>query len=119
MSIRQGGASSDCLAFEQSSLHQKLEDGELADGLCLFGDNAYLNKSYMAIPYINQRHAADDRDNYNFYHSQVRIKIECAFGMFTERWAILRSALPKKLSIHKIIRLVLALAKLHTFCIDR
>jgi hypothetical protein len=50
---------------------------------------------------------------------QVRIKIECAFGMLTERWAILRSAMPKNLRIHKIICLVQALAKLHNFCIDR
>jgi hypothetical protein len=46
MSITYGGSSSDCLAFEASHLHKKLEDGLLADGLVLFGDNAYLNTKY-------------------------------------------------------------------------
>jgi hypothetical protein len=50
MSICLGGASADCLAFERSSLYQKLEEGIPADGLCRFGDNAYQNKSYMATP---------------------------------------------------------------------
>ena len=50
--------------------------------------------------------------------SQLRIKIECAFGMFTERWAILRSAIPMNIRINKTISLVSALAKLHNFCID-
>jgi hypothetical protein len=70
ISICLGGASSDCLAFERSSLFQKLEDGILADGLCLFGDNAYLNKSYMASPYVN---CSRQQDNYKYYHSQVRL----------------------------------------------
>lgn len=91
----------------------------LAEGLCLFGDNAYINKPYMATPYINQdRGAFGSRDNYNYYHSQVRIRIECAFGIFTERWGILRSAMPKNIRIKKTISLVVALAKLHNFCID-
>lgn len=119
LSICLGGASSDCLAFERSSLYKKLEDGILADGLCLFGDNAYLNTPYMATPYINQqRSSSGARDNYNYYHSQLRITIECAFGMFTQRWGILRSAIPRNIRIQKTISLVSTLAKLHNFCID-
>lgn len=46
---------------------------------------AYINTHYnMATPYINQNHSGV-RDNYNFYHSQLRIKIECAFGMLADR----------------------------------
>jgi hypothetical protein len=91
----------------------------LAEGLCIFGDNAYINKTYMATPYINQNRGANGtRDNYNFYHSQLRIRIECAFGMLTERWGILRSAMPKNHQIRKTISLVNALAKLHNFCIE-
>ena len=58
------------------------------------------------------------RESYNFYHSQLRIRIECAFGMLTHRWSILRSAIPRRVSIRKTVALVLALAKLHNFCID-
>ena len=73
MLITYGGSSSDCLAFQASDLHKKLEDGLLADGLVLFGDNAYLNTKYMATPYPNIAGRDQDwsKDNYNFYHSQV------------------------------------------------
>jgi hypothetical protein len=144
MSINYGGASSDCLAFEASDLYQRLENGLLANGLVLFGDNAYLNTQYMATPFPNVTSGSED--TYNFYHSQVRIKIsaaldlfptmlltttntnrqmtklririECAFGMLVHRWAILRSAIPMNITLVKVVALVNCLAKLHNFCID-
>ena len=112
------GSTSDCLAFEGSTLYQKLKSqGFLAPGLCLFGNNAYLNAPYMATPYTGG--AAGSVDAYNFYHSQLRIRVECAFGMLTERWAILRSAIPRNMSVKKTIALVCALARLHNFCINQ
>ena len=36
-----------------------------------------------------------------------------------QRWRILQSALPNGISIQKAIALVVALAKLHNFCIDQ
>ena len=85
----------------------------------LFGDNAYLNTAYMATPFTN---VANDpnrvaEDNYNFYHSQLRIRVECAFGMLVHRWGILRMAIPQNIGIKKVVALVNALAKLHNFCI--
>jgi hypothetical protein len=50
-----------------------MEDRLLLDaGLVLFGDNAYLN-SKLATPYPNiaGRDQDKNKDNYNFYHSQV------------------------------------------------
>ena len=114
VSIVYPGSTSDCLAFEGMSLFSRLESGLLAPGLCLFGDNAYLNSIYMATPYSAV--SGGSKDAYNFYHSQLHI--ECAFGMFTHRWAILRSAIPMRVSLKKTIGLVIALAKLHNFCID-
>jgi hypothetical protein len=116
MSIIYPGSTSDCLAFEGMSLYSRMENGLLAPGLCLFGDNAYLNSVYMATPYSGV--SGGSKDAYNFYHSQLRINIECAFGMFTHRWAILRRAIPMRVSLKKTIALVVALAKLHNFCID-
>ena len=88
----------------------------LAPGLCFFGDNAYLNTQYMATPYSAV--SAGTKAAYNFYHSQLRIRIECTFGMLTHRWGILRSAIPMNVTLRKTIALVLALAKLHNFYID-
>ena len=115
MSILYPGSTSDCLAFEGMSLYHRLENSLLAKGLCLFGDNAYLNSVYMATPY---KSASGSRDDYNFFHSQLRIRIECAFGMFTQRWGILRCMIPKKITLKKTVALVMCLAKLHNFCID-
>ena len=116
ISILYPGSTSDCLAFEGMSLFNRLEQGILAPGLCLFGDNAYLNTLYMATPFAAV--SGGSKDAYNFYHSQLRIRIECAFGMLTHRWAILRSAIPMNVAVHKTVALVLALAKLHNYCID-
>ena len=116
ISITYGGASSDLLAFENSALYKRLQDGILAKDLVLFGDNAYLNTSFMATPYPNTH--GGEKDNYNFYHSQLRIRIECAFGMLVKRWGLLRMAIPNGVSVKKTIALVNALAKLHNFCIS-
>jgi hypothetical protein len=70
----------------------------------------------MVTPYPNTLGRA--KDNYNYFHSQLQIRIECAFGMFVHRWGVLRTAIQCNISEPKTISLVLALAKLHNFCID-
>lgn len=116
ISLGYGGATSDCMAFEGSTLFHKLEGGMLRDGLCLFGDNAYINSKFMATPYPNVSN--NTRDDYNYFQSQLRIRVECAFGMWVMRWGILRTAMPMNITIQKTIAFVHALAKLHNFCID-
>jgi hypothetical protein len=69
LSIKYGGSTADCLAFEASDLCKRLRNNLLAPGLVLFGDNAYINSEYMATPYPNV--SGGSKDNYNFYHSQV------------------------------------------------
>lgn len=108
----------DFLAWATSKLAEKMETpGFLAPGLCLFGDNAYVNASYMATPWPAVGGGRKD-DDYNFYHSQVRIKIECAFGMLVNRWGILRSALSAQISLRKVGALVMCLCRLHNYCIS-
>jgi DDE superfamily endonuclease len=117
ISLVTGGATADCLAFEASGLYKQLEKNLLHNGLVIFGDNAYLNTMYMATPYTNV--AGGSKDNYNYYHSQLRIWVECCFGMLTQKWGILQTALPPNMSIRRCVALVTALAKLHNFCIDQ
>jgi len=114
-SIVYPGSTSDCFAFEGMDLYTRREEGLLHRDLCLFGDNAYLNSIYMATPYES---ATGVKDSYNFFHSQLRIRVECAFGMFTQRWGILRQIIPKNISLRRTIAMVICLAKLHNFCID-
>ncbi|KAL3772660.1 hypothetical protein ACHAW5_008610 [Stephanodiscus triporus] len=120
ISIAYGASAADCVAFEASDLYTRLENGLLKDGLVLFGDNAYLNSAFMATPYLNVSGDPNKKseDNYNFYHSQLRIRVECVFGMLAARWGILRTAMNSKYTVTKSIGLVFALARLHNFCLD-
>jgi len=120
ISITYGASAADCVAFEASDLYTRLENGLLKDGLVLFGDNAYLNLAFMATPYLNVSGNPNKKseDNYNFYHSQLRIPVECLFGMLAGRWGILRTAMPSKYTVTKSIGIVFALARLHNFCLD-
>ncbi len=73
LSIKCGGSSSDCLAFETSNLYSRLSSGLLVPGLVLFSDNAYINLSFMAtsFPYVS----SGNKDDCNFFHSQLWIRV--------------------------------------------
>lgn len=116
--ISHPGSTSDYLAFATSNLKAKIEQpGFLAPGLVLFGDNAYGNSEYMVTPYKGSR-VGSTEDNFNFYHSQLRIHVECAFGQLVHRWGILRRPIPMAVGIKKTCAMVIALCKLHNFCIQ-
>lgn len=108
---------SDFLVFSDTKLYRRLEEPNfLAKGLIILGDLAYVNCRYFATPFKSV--SSGPKDAYNFYHSQLRIKIECAFGMLVGRWGIMRKALPATMGLRKTTALVLALCKLHNFCIN-
>ena len=111
-------STSDYLCFATSALKIKLEDrGFLAKGLCIFGDNAHTNTFCMATPFKNVK--SGPKDDYNFFHSSLRIKIECAFGMLVGRWGIMRRAIPAQFGLLKTNALVMSLCRLHDCCINR
>ena len=55
-------------------------------------------------------------DNFNFYASQLRIRIEMSFGLMTKKWGILSR--PLSIKMKRMKHLVVCIAKLHNFCID-
>jgi hypothetical protein len=83
----------------------------------LFGDNAYLNFHYMMMLYSNV--SSGSKDDFIFFHAQLRICVECAFGMLVFCWGILRAAIPMNIYLANMIALIHALAKLHNFCINK
>jgi len=70
----------------------------------------------MVTPFKNV--SLGSKDAYNFYQSQVRIRVECSFGMLVHRWAILRKPMPCNYTLGRITSLTHALCKLHNYCID-
>ena len=84
-----------------SSLYQQLTQGSgLHNGYCLYGDNAYVNESYMSVPYSNI--SSGPRNAYNDYQSQVQINIECAIGVLMNRWYLLKSLLSARIPINSL-----------------
>jgi len=117
ISIQNPASASDFLSYATSNLYGKVSTpGFLAPGLSLFGDNAYVNCMQMVVPFMGA--TGGTKDSFNYYHSQVCINIECAFGILTNRWHILKSPL-RSMSISKIVALAICLCKLHNFCIDQ
>ena len=115
--VRFPGTASDFFAFDESDIKKKLEkEGFLRPGYCLFGDNAYVQTPYMCTPFRNV--SSGPKDAFNFFQSQVRINIECAFGMLVHRWGILRKPIPMNITVQKTTHLVLALCKLHNYCLS-
>jgi hypothetical protein len=115
--IRHPGSTSDYLAFATSDLKALLEKpGFLAPGLVIFGDNAYPNTEYMVTPFKGTR--GETFDDFNFYHSQLRIQVECAFGKLVHRFGILRRPIPTTMGLTKTSALVSALCRLHNFCTE-
>lgn len=114
--IKFPGATSDFYAFLNSDFREKLERvGFLSEGLCLYGDNAYVNTRYMVVPFKGAQNGA--KDAFNFFHSSLRINIECAFGMLVHRWGVLRKPIPMNITVQKTTSLVMSLCKLHNFCL--
>jgi hypothetical protein len=111
------GCTADYMAWITSDLYSKMmnENSIIYKGLTLLGDNAYVKSMYMTVPF--KGNITRLQDNYNFYQSQLRITIECAFGVLVHQWAILRGPLVVPLS--KVPPLVSALCSLHNFCINQ
>ena len=57
-----------------------------------------------------------DNDNFNFFASQLRIRIEMAFGLMTRKWGILQRPLSNSLPSMK--HLICCIARLQNFCIN-
>ena len=71
----------------------------------------------MLVPFTGAEKLDVEKDAYKFFQSQVRIRIEMAFGRLTTKWQILRRKLETSLEVSLII--LSACAMLHNFIINR
>lgn len=119
--LKHPGSTADNLAFTTSSIFHKIQERStvhsgkpfLKPGLCLYGNNAYVNADFMSVPF--KWAVVRLQDAYNFYQSQLRIIIECAFGMLVQRFGVLCKPMAINFSIMKINAIVGALCKLHKY----
>ena len=120
LSIKSPGAVPDLLAFLKGSLHANIQAGKLPAQFHFVGDNAYPESEQILVPCTRHQLRRDVRgrlDNYNFYHSQMRINIECCFGMLVNKFPILQTALPTT-KLRRATEIFCVCCILHNLCID-
>jgi len=114
------GAVPDRLAHLKGSMNRSIETGKLPAKYHFVGDNAYPKSDQMLTPYTRVELRNDINgwmDNYNYYLSQIRINIECCFGMITNKFPILQSALLTT-KLDRACRTFTVCCILHNLCID-
>ncbi|KAL7451526.1 hypothetical protein ACHAWC_003355 [Mediolabrus comicus] len=118
LSFHQGSAH-DSFAWSQTKLSDLLEEIEpilKKYGFYFVGDSAYPLCVYLLVPY-DDADAASQNDAFNFWLSNSRIRIECAFGELIMRFGIFWRSLRFR-SLDKCNRVIRAAALLHNFLID-
>lgn len=85
----------------------------MESGFCLIDDNAYVCSLNMLTPFTSNEVTNINRDAYNFYLSQLRIRIEISCVLLVGRWRIFDR--PLLVSLDNVPRIVQAAARLHNF----
>jgi hypothetical protein len=113
-SIRSPGGMNDALAYTAWDLSKVLS--EMDGAYFVAGDNAYTQQPHLMTPY-NKAQLSDNRqrDNYNYFICQLRIRIEMAFGLAVNKWGILQS--PLKIGLSRCPAVVSSCFRLHNYCI--
>ena len=109
------GKTNDVVAFDYCT---KLKEviSTLPYGLFLIGDAAYTSNERLMIPFIGSQCSDAVNDAFNFYLSQVRIRIEMAFARLVLKWHVLCAPLVG--SLRSISCTIMACAIMHNYVID-
>jgi len=75
----------------------------------------YSLRSFLLTPF-NNTFCGQDENNFNYFHSSLRITIECAFGKICGRWGILWK--PLGFSLNHNTQVIDACLRLHNFIVD-
>jgi hypothetical protein len=108
------GVMGDRDAIQQVDLHNLIN--ALPGLYCVIGDCAYMSSEKMVPIYRGADATMARYDDFNFYASQLRIRIEMAFGLMTKKWGILSRPLSIKMKHMKHLMVCIALP--HNYCID-
>ena len=114
VSLAAPGGANDIAAYRKTSLSRKVE--KLPLGKYVVGDNAYVCTEHLLTPFPGEQKNETSHDTYNFYLSQVRIRIEMAFGRLVNKWRIFRR--PLQVRLKNVGKVFLCASMLHNFCID-
>eukprot|EP00918_Siedleckia_nematoides_P106642 GHVU01232681.1.p1 GENE.GHVU01232681.1~~GHVU01232681.1.p1 ORF type:complete len:433 (+),score=40.91 GHVU01232681.1:219-1517(+) len=115
ISVAQPGGANDITALRHSAVRRDI--GALPLGRFVVADNGYMCTEKVITPFCGT--AANDpvKDALNYFISQVRIRIEMAFGFLTAKWGRLGSRV--NIRLKNIGIFVMAASRLHNFTITR
>lgn len=88
----------------------------LPQGYVVIGDCAYQPTEKLVAIFGGNLALVSANDNFNYFASQLRIRIEMAFGLMTRKWGILQRPLSNP--PENVKHIILCIARLHNFCID-
>lgn len=108
------GKVSDSVAFKKWPLHTAISN--LPFGYYVIGDNAYPLSSSVLVPFTKPEIKTRDYSDYNFYISQLRIRIEMSFGLLVNKWQIFKRPLAVDY-VHAGL-VIKTCMKLHNYCIN-
>lgn len=106
------GSVHDAKIFENSRIHDALQDGLLPGHL--LGDSGYANRKYLLTPLLSPNNPQEER--YNASHIQTRNTIEIAFGVLKRRFSYLGKTIRTNLETTKAI--IVASAVLHNIAVN-
>jgi hypothetical protein len=79
-------------------------------------DNAFTLTNKMLVPFSGAQRNETNKRVYNYFLSQLRIRIEMAFGLMTTKWRIFRA--PLATSLDKTRKIIAVTMMLHNFVIE-
>jgi len=87
----------------------------LPTGMYCVADAAYTLQENLLIPFTGAECLDEVHDSFNFYLSQLRIRIEMAFGRLTNKFRILKGCVLG--SLDRVTSIIMACARLHNYII--
>jgi hypothetical protein len=101
-------------AFAASFVQQYVSS--LPRGYYMAADNAYTLSDTLLIPYCGVDKLDPSKDVFNFYLSQLCIRIDQALGLLVSNWRIFKK--PLKVKLFCVGHILQACARLHNYCIN-
>jgi hypothetical protein len=108
------GQTNDAVAYEATGLHDIID--KFPSGLYIVGDAAYVLTEHLLVPFTGSCRQDADKDSYNFFLSQLRIRIEMSFGLLTAKWRCLRKKLEN--TLENTATIPEACARMHNCVLD-
>jgi DDE superfamily endonuclease len=108
------GGANDITAFRKTALHTYIQNLPL--GKYIIGDNAYVCSEHLLTPFCGDEKREKQKDAFNFYLSQLRIRVEMTFGRLVNKWRIFKR--PMQVKLKNVGQVFLCATRLHNFCID-